>query len=248
MTSNAGHALGAIHGLLLIGLALVALRSWMATSILKWPEHIFSDPWATAAFTNFVAGLPLILAHVWTTFESPAAALAWSAGIVVLGHAVTMLYGMVRVWNHETVHEALLPERVGLPTEQQQQVSGAARTLQVITGLALALYSIFGIRALIVEDQRVGYAYVTRNYWPLTLFLNTAVGEIFSAVYIAVREGTTGNGSVAVALAWILAIVLFGNAATCVYLIVALNSARSIHDAVLGRYPVGTRGGYTPVT
>lgn len=244
MASNARHVVGLLHSLALGGFAWIAIRTLINISIRDWPRHIFSDPWATATLADWIAGLPLILTHIWSAETSPAA-MIWTIAILVIGNAATMLYGMYRVWTNETVTEALLPaDTVELAGAQRTSSSGGVRALQVLTGLAFALYVVFGIRALVVEDFTVGYAYITRNGWPLTQYVNTLLGQLFAVGYIGTREAATDNGSLATAAAWILAVVLFGNAATCVYLILALQSAPTVANGILGRHPVTTRGGY----
>jgi len=209
-------------------------------------RSIFNDVWATACFADYVAGLVLSLPLLYVVGPTPPSSVLWTLAQLILGNVVLLLRFTILVITQPDLYLAIQPHFTFLsnvPITTSRWVRLNLTLLRIACVIFGGLYLALVIRALVLESPQLGWNYIRSDPWIWMIFVDSYMGILFVAVYVAVREQRL--------IIWVpvvLVLIVCGNIVTCLYVLIATMVAVSATDALLARRSVIThRALYEPM-
>lgn len=103
-------AMAAIRALSVIGIIAMAIAivgAILTGDFFEEGSAIWALPWGKVTLIDLYVGLGLFVVWVWYRESSPAKAIAWSVGLVVLGNLAAAAYVMVAAFSAQSITEML---------------------------------------------------------------------------------------------------------------------------------------------
>lgn len=192
------------------------VETWRHESFLVGIGAILSSPWSVVTFLDYFLGTVFITVYLWALDGPPFLGVPGRFIAIInlfVGRFVVLGYTGYLLMTSETIGKALLPEPSSAQPERPSSV-------KAVFTILLAIFVASCVWAAFVQPLGEGGSQIMSHPWSsLTLFDNLT-GIFFSAVVIMKREAT--------ALArctWLLALIVFGNGATALYVILVAKHA-----------------------
>lgn len=187
-------------------------------------DKMLASPWSVTALVDYLVGVAFGMVVLWLLDGPPLLYLpgrVWAFAYPLLGNVALLTYAAFLLTWCKSATAALLPATYRLPTAEPCH---RRRTSALGVLFFTLLVGFIGVCVWAMSAQTLdeGWRHLTADVWSAVTFIDNLAGLVFTLAFVVLREGGGVHRRMVV---WTVALLLFGNGATCLYVLLVVQKS-----------------------